>query len=260
MKQANDVVALTVAYDGAPFAGFQSQPGLETVQGRLEAALEIALGVPVHVTCAGRTDAGVHARAQVVSFTSTGHEPEPARLSRSLNALAGPHIAVRQVRRAVASFDARHSAIGRRYRYLIVDLPSPPVALKDRSWWVKRSLDVEAMREASRVLLGRHDFASFCVAESAREQPTMREITMLELERVSELGEECLELTVEGRSFLHSMVRVITGSLVEVGKGRRDAAWLEAALEAAERSAAGPTSPARGLTLWSVSYPEDVWR
>jgi tRNA pseudouridine38-40 synthase len=255
-----DVIVLTVAYDGAPFAGFQAQRGLETVQGRLEDALHTVLGVQVPATCAGRTDAGVHARAQVVSFTATGREPGLDRLARSVNGLAGPHIAVREVRRAAASFDARHSATARRYRYLIADTPSPPVALKDRAWWVKRPLDAEEMRGASRVLLGRHDFASFCVAESAREQTTTREVASLELERVSELGEACLALTVEGHSFLHSMVRVIAGSLVEVGKGRRDAAWLEAALEAADRSAAGPTAPAQGLTLWAVSYPEDVWR
>jgi tRNA pseudouridine38-40 synthase len=257
---AGGVIALTVAYDGAPFAGFQAQPGLETVQGRLEEALRTVLGVPVPVTCAGRTDAGVHARAQVVSFVATGSEPASDRLARSLNALAGPDIAVREARRAIASFDARHSATARRYRYLIADTASPPVALRDRAWWVKRPLALETMREASSVLIGRHDFASFCVAESAREKPTIREVASLELERTTELGEACLALTIEGRSFLHSMVRVIAGSLVEIGKGRRDPAWLAAALQAADRSAAGPTAPAHGLTLWEVSYPDHVWR
>jgi tRNA pseudouridine38-40 synthase len=259
VSTAPDVVVLTVAYDGTPFAGFQAQPGLETVQGRLEEALATVLGTEISLTCAGRTDAGVHARAQVVSFPATGREPEGPRLLRSLNALAGPHVAVREVRRARPPFDARHSATSRRYRYLIVDSISPPIALRGRSWWAKRVLDADAMRGASRALLGRHDFTSFCVAESAREQTTVREIDELELERVSESGEDCLALTVQGRSFLHSMVRVIAGSLVEIGKGRRDASWLGAALRARDRAAAGPTAPAEGLTLWAVGYPDDVW-
>lgn len=250
---------LTVSYEGAPFHGFARQPGLATVQGRIEDALAVATRREVLTVGAGRTDAGVHALGQVVSFGAAEADPEPSALLRSLNALAGPGIAVTGVHRAVAGFSARHDAVAREYRYLLVPGPVPPLALRGRAWWVRGGLDLGSMRQAAAALLGEHDFRTFCVAESAEGVRTVRDIGTVEIRPICELGEHAVMVRIIGRSFLHSMVRIIIGSLVEVGKGRRDAAWLGEALEARERAAAGPTAPPHGLTLWHVTYPDDVW-
>jgi len=252
-------LALTVAYDGAPFAGFARQPGLETVQGRLEDALGTVLRRSVGTVGAGRTDAGVHALGQVVSFDAFGEEPAPQRLRRSLTALAGEGIVVRDVRRARPGFSARFDAIGREYRYRIVAGEVPPLFLDRFAWHVAADLDPEALSTAAQALVGEHDFRSFCVTESAQGQRTVRRIDAIEVLAEQHLGEECLTVCVRGNAFLHSMVRVIVGTLVEVGTGRREAAWVAEALAARAREAAGPTAPAHGLTLWNVSYPEDVW-
>jgi tRNA pseudouridine38-40 synthase len=256
---ADGKTAFVVAYDGAPFAGYQVQPDRQTVQGVLEQALETVLGRRVATTCAGRTDAGVHAEGQVVAFDATGTEPGLPDLRRSLNALCAPHVAVRDVRRARPDFDPRHDALSRTYRYRLSTGQVPPLALSARSWWVRTELDVEAMRAGARRLVGEHDFASFCVAESARGVRTVRHVHAIGLERERALGEECLSLVVTGRSFLHSMVRVIVGTLVEVGKGRHPEGWVAEVLAGRDRSDAGPTAPPHGLVLESVEYPEDVW-
>jgi tRNA pseudouridine38-40 synthase len=258
-SQAAGTLALTVSYDGAPFAGFARQPGLSTVQGSLEDALSIALRREVETVGAGRTDAGVHALGQVVSFPAEGNEPDGASLLRSLNALVASGIVVREVRRAREGFSARFDAVSREYRYRIVSGPVPPLFLRSVAWWVKSGLDLDAMRAAAEHLLGEHDFRSFCVAESARGKRTMRRVDTIEIAAEEHLGEKCLVVRVVGNAFLHSMVRVIVGSLVEVGAGRREPAWVAEALAAESRDAAGPTAPPHGLTLWSVAYPDDVW-
>lgn len=252
-------LALLVAYGGSPFAGFAAQPGRATVQGRLEAALEIALRRPVKLVVAGRTDAGVHALGQVVSFDAIGREPSPDALKRSINALVAHGIVVRDVRVARPGFSARFDATGREYRYRISTQRVPPLFTANVSWWLHRDLDIEAMRRASDLLLGEHDFRSFCLAASAEGKRTYRRLDAIELTEEEHLGERCLTVRVVGNAFLHSMVRVIVGTLVEVGAGRRDEAWVVDALGARDRAAAGPTAPAHGLTLWSVSYSPEVW-
>lgn len=252
------VYALTVSYDGSRFAGFARQPGIVTVQGRIEDALKTVLGEAVPTTGAGRTDAGVHALGQVVSFDFPA-ELEPPALLRSLNALTGEGIVVTGLCQATAGFSARHSAVGREYRYRIVPGPVPPLFLAPYAWWVKGTLDLSAMREAAQALLGEHDFKSFCVAASAEGKPTCRRLDVLEIAPETVLGEHSLVVRIVGNAFLHSMVRVIVGSLVEVGSGRRPVSWLGQALEARDRTAAGPTAPPEGLTLWQVSYPEECW-
>ncbi len=251
---------LTVAYDGSPFSGFARQPGLRTVQGELEAALSTALRRPVQTVGAGRTDAGVHALGQVVSFAEADGDPERSGLARSVEALAGPGIAVRGIRRAGSGFSARFDAVSREYRYRVVQGPVPPVFLSSVAWHVPRTLDVPAMRAAGARLVGEHDFRSFCVSGSAEGKGTVREVLSLSVVAEEHLGEECLTVTVKGNAFLHSMVRVIVGSLVEVGRGARDEGWTSAVLAACDRAAAGPTAPAHGLTLWRVEYPEGVFR
>ncbi len=257
--EPSSVIALTVSYDGTPFAGFARQPEQETVQGRLEDALRTALRRDVVTVGAGRTDAGVHAFGQIVSFDAAGDEADMGALLRSLNALVGPDIVVREAREARPGFSARFDATAREYRYRLVVGSVPPLFLAHTAWWVKPRLDVHAMREAARTLLGEHDFRSFCVTDSALGKNTVRELILLEVEPAVELGEACLVVRVVGNAFLHSMVRVIVGTLVDVGVGRREIGWVGDALAARERGAAGQTAPAHGLTLWEVEYPEDVW-
>ena len=168
-------------------------------------------------------------------------------------------MAVTGVTRAVAGFSARHSAIRREYRYTLVPGPVPPLFLRSTAWWVKRALDVGAMRDAGALLIGEHDFRSFCVAESAKGRVTRRRIEKLEVYPDVQLGERAIVVRVVGNAFLHSMVRVIVGSLVEVGSGRHPAGWIADALESRDRSAAGPTAPPHGLVLWRVEYAEDPW-
>lgn len=256
---ADPTLALTVAYHGARFAGFARQQGLDTVQGRLEDALGTVLRREVETVGAGRTDAGVHALGQVVSLAGTGDEPEPAALARSVTSLAGPGIVVRDVRWARPGFSARFDALSREYRYRLVGAGEQPLFLSGLSWWIRSDVNLVAMRAGAGLLLGEHDFKSFCVAESAEGKRTVRRIESIEIVEEVQLGEACIVVRVVGNAFLHAMVRVIVGTLVEVGLGRREPSWVGKVLDACDRSAAGQTAPAQGLTLWSVAYPEDAW-
>lgn len=252
-------VALTVTYDGDGFSGFARQPGLRTVQGAVEAALSTALRREVETTGAGRTDAGVHALGQVMSFDGDVADPPLAQLRRSITALAGPGVVVREVRRARPGFSARFDAISREYRYRLVVGSVPPLFLAGRAWHVTGELDVAAMRAGLECLVGEHDFRSFCTAESAEGKRTVRRIDSIEIFAEEQLGEESLVVRIVGNAFLHSMVRIIIGTLVEVGQGRKSPEWVAEALAAQAREAAGPTAPPHGLTLWAVEYPGEVW-
>ncbi len=252
------VIALTVAYDGSLFAGFARQPDAVTVQESLETSLATVLRREVHTVGAGRTDAGVHALGQVISFPCVGEAPSFPVFARSLNAMT-PGVVVREVRLARPGFSARFDARAREYRYRIKGSPTPPLFSAPVAWWVKREIDLDAMRRAAELLVGEHDFRSFCVTDSSKGKRTVRRIASIEIAEECILGEQCLTIRVVGNAFLHSMVRTIVGSLVEVAIGREDVGWLGDALAACDRSAAGPTAPARGLTLWSVAYPDDVW-
>ena len=246
-----------VAYKGAAFAGFARQPGQLTVQGELEQALSTVFARPVETVCAGRTDAGVHARGQVVSFEA----PEEVlaqrtfeSLARSLNALTHEDISVSEVQERPAGWSARFDAVAREYRYFICTDPTPPIFMRDFSWHVPKPLDVVAMAQASRALIGEHDFKSFCLAASAEGKTTMRRVDEIAFDRMQVMGEHLLVITVRGNAFLHSMVRTMVGSLEMVGRHQRGIGWLEEVLAACDRSAAGPNAPAQGLVLWNVEY------
>ena len=259
---AGHTLSLTVAYKGDAFSGFARQPGLTTVQGELERALEMLLRRPVETTCAGRTDAGVHAIGQIVSFDIDGDEVESvwredvgfARFQRSLNAITHPQIAVKAVEERALGFSARFDAKAREYRYFIALDAAKPVFMDDFSWWVPGGLDVQAMDRAARCLIGEHDFKSFCRSESAIGKPTCRNVMEVFLQPRELFGENLLEVRIVGSSFLHSMVRTIVGSLAMVGKGQREVEWMAAALAACDRRAAGETAPAKGLVFWEVRY------
>ena len=257
-------LALKVAYNGAAFSGFARQPEQLTVQGELERALETVFRRFVETTCAGRTDAGVHARGQVVSFDICDGELRElderdacrsrfASLRRSLNAITHPDIAVKEIWKAPAGFSARFDATAREYRYFLSVSEVPPIFMNDFAWHVG-PLDVDAMERASRCLIGEQDFKSFCRASSAVGKPTCRNVMEVSFSEEQLFGEDLLVMRIVGSSFLHSMVRSIAGTLVDVGKGRRPEEWVAEALAARDRTAAGECAPACGLVFWEVSY------
>ena len=256
-EQAAGTLVLRVGYRGADFSGFAAQPGRRTVAGELDHALSTYLRRPVELTCAGRTDAGVHAIAQHVSVPVSEQElalPEHA-LMRGFTALLPDDISVGGIFRAAPGFSARFDALGRSYRYRICDTAARPVLAWDHSWWLRSHLDVDAMNESAACLLGEHDFVSFCKAASAVDKPTCRCVTSLAVSRVQEAGEELVAIDISANAFLHSMVRTIAGTLAEVGRGHRDPAWVAEVLAARNRTAAGPCAPAKGLVFQNVEYP-----
>lgn len=247
-----------LGYDGAAFSGFAEQPGIRTVAGELRRALETFLRRPIDLTCAGRTDAGVHAIAQYVSVPATEAELAitRSRWMRAMAALLPDDIALGEVYRAAPGFSARFDARARTYTYRIATGDARPLLTRHVTWWHRHPLDVEAMERAAACLVGEHDFKSFCKVASAVGKPTCRNVHAVSFAHAGELGEEHLAFTITGNAFLHSMVRTIVGSLVEVGAHRRDPAWLAEALAACDRRAAGPTAPARGLCFIAVTYDE----
>lgn len=250
-------LSLEVAYNGAPFSGFARQPGQLTVQGSIEEALALIFRHPIETVCAGRTDSGVHAKGQVVSFCVTQEEYEQRndyKLLRSLNALTHEDISVRSVARQADNFSARFSATMREYRYFICVDKATPLLMKNFSWHIPKELDIETMRQAATYLIGEHDFKSFCLAVSAEGKSTMRNVFSITVEPEELWGESLVVITVKGNAFLHSMVRTIVGSLVAVGRGQRKPEWISEVLEARNRSAAGENAPAQGLVFWRVSY------
>ncbi len=247
----------TVAYDGAPFAGFAKQPGQLTVQGELEQALGLLFRRPVDVVCAGRTDAGVHARGQVVSFDIDECELRgrtPYNLRRSLNALTCEGIAVRAVEERPRGFSARFDAQAREYHYHLCVDSTAPIFMRDFSWFVPGGLDLSAMEAGAQYLLGEHDFKSFCMAASAEGKPTCRNVREISFHPETVMGENLLTIKVVGNAFLHSMVRTMVGTLVMIGRGQRPASWVGEVLEARDRQAAGENAPAQGLVFWRVIY------
>jgi tRNA pseudouridine38-40 synthase len=244
---------MDLAYDGTDFHGWATQPGLRTVQGELESALTTILRLPeVAVTCAGRTDTGVHALGQVAHVDVD--EVESANtLRRRLDGVLPPDIRVRRVVAAADGFDARFSAVWRRYAYRIADDPAAgdPLARGYVLTW-RHALDVDAINAASKELLGRHDFASFCKRREGAT--TIRTLLDLSWERDAA---GVLVGTVRADAFCHHMVRSLVGCLVAVGEGRHPASWAGDVLTAATRDPAVTVVPAHGLTLEEVGYPPD---
>jgi tRNA pseudouridine38-40 synthase len=241
---------LTLEYDGGAFAGWQSQRARErTVQGELLRALEEIAAGPVRLVGAGRTDAGVHAEGQVASAVLETRL-DAGTLRRALNAKLPADLAVLEAERMSERFDARRDATAKRYRYQIWngEVPSPLRAA--RAWHVRERLDVDRLRASAEPLLGRHDFASFRAAGSA-VKTSVRTLRRIDVGGAS--GGE-IRLGFEGDGFLRHMVRNLVGTLVEVGVGRRDPAWVAEVLAARDRTAAGRTAPPSGLVLEWVRY------
>ncbi len=249
-------VRMTVGYDGAAFHGFAIQPNVETVAGALTLAIERALQIKgVELVCAGRTDRGVHARGQVVSFdmppdvTVTMDE-----LVRRVNRQLAPRIVAHSALIA-DRFDARYHAVARRYRYAVLNAPVPDPLLATQVWWVPDKLDVRSMQAACDQLLGEHDFASFCRRATPRRDGKIPGSTRRVADAEWVEGEDgLLYFWIEANAFCHQMVRSIVGLLVEVGMHKRTVADVGRILRAADRVGNADPAPPHGLVLWEVKY------
>lgn len=243
---------LIIEYDGAAFSGWQVQPGRRTVQGELERALARVLRrEEVRLRGASRTDAGVHALGQVATFEAD-EGIEPRRLAAGVSALCRPDAAVVRAEIAPPGFDARRDAKGKRYRYLVLNRPTPSPLLRATAWHVRAPLDLDAMRAAATVLLGTHDFAGFRAADCERET-TVRTVTSID---VAAKGGDLVAIEVRGTAFLKNMVRIMAGTLVAAGLGKMTIDGVRLVLETGDRTLAGQTAPAHGLTLVEVLYGE----
>jgi len=239
-----------LSYDGTAYAGWQVQPDARTIQGLVTAAARPLLGPDVRVIGASRTDAGVHALRQVASLRAES-ALAPAAVRGAINAALPDDIRVLEVTEAPASFDARRSATGKRYAYLIDNGPTASPLLRRYAWHVPWPLDMVAMRQALAALRGRHDFSAFCAAPGRGTPPVCRVRALHVMRR-----KRYLAILVSSDRFLHHMARNIVGSLVAVGRRTRGPAWMAEVLAARDRTRAGPTAPAQGLTLVRVLYPE----
>lgn len=246
---------LTLAYDGTNFGGWQWQPNRRTVQDELEKAVETITGVRSRFVASGRTDAGVHALGQVAAFSSeTGIDP--AGLLKGLNAKVPDDIFIFDVVEVPLAFHPIRDAVRKRYRYVVQDGPLRDIFDRQYAWHVRQPLDEQAMLEASRLLLGEHDFASFQTSGSSR-LTTERNVLDISVERVDGARTSRVHVEVEADGFLFNMVRNIVGTLVEVGKGTRPVAWTREVLESRDRRRAGMTAPAQGLFMIGVHYDAD---
>jgi tRNA pseudouridine38-40 synthase len=239
-------IKLVLEYDGTDFHGYQVQPGVRTVQGVIESILRELFENSVRLTAAGRTDQGVHARGQVVNFqTGSGMSPDAIRCA--LNGRLSPDIVVHASEEVEAEFHARYSAKSRVYQYSITSARSP--LARRYAWELKYNLDTSNMDEAASLFVGTHDFSSFCVAKSRVDGPTCVVYSSVWKKR-----EDLLVYEIEASRFLHNMVRIMVGSMVEVGRGKLRAEELREMLAARDRRKAGPTAPPHGLCLVEVKY------
>ena len=238
----------TIEYDGTAYAGWQRQPGQPTIQEAIEASLRRITQTGISAMAAGRTDAGVHALGQVVSFKS--EKPlSPDEWLRALNATLPEDISVRSVECAADDFHARYSAVRKLYTYRILSRPSRSALERTRAWHLYGKLDLNAMRQAAGYLVGKYDFSSF------QGHPTDVENPICDLQRLEVTkDQDIVRIEIEADRFLKQMVRAMVGTLVEVGQEKRQPEEMKKILEAKDRRAAGYTAPAHGLYLVTVTY------
>jgi len=241
---------VTLEYDGTPFVGWQMQAEGQSVQGVLAHAAAKLCGAPVSIRGAGRTDAGVHAAGQVAHFDLSRRYPADT-VRNALNFHLKPHpVAVLDCAEVGDDFDARFSATARHYRYRLLPRPAPPALARHRVWWLPHGVDAQRMHDAAQVLVGRHDFTTFRAAGCQAKSP----VKTLDVLDVSTRDDGEIWIEASARSFLHSQVRSLVGSLKLVGEGRWGREDLRRALEARHRAACGPVAPAAGLYLMRVDY------
>ena len=239
-------ILLTIAYDGSAYSGWQLQPRVPTVQGAVEKVLEQLLQTPCRIRGAGRTDAGVHAEGQLANF-KTESKLSCLRLRKGLNALLPATVAVSDVREVELDFDSRRDNRGKHYRYTLYREHDRDTRAALRTWHVYGHLDVDAMARAGHALVGRHDFAAFRAADCERDN-TVRTLYRISIDERPPL----LHIDVEGTAFLKNMVRIIAGTLVDIGRGRFAPELVQELLASGDRRDGGVTAPAVGLSLQRV--------
>lgn len=249
MSAARRRLAVGLEYDGARFAGWQLQPGLSTIQDHVQRALAGIADHPIEATCAGRTDAAVHACGQVAHLDTTADRPMRGWVLGA-NGQLPPEIALLWAVEVDSQFHARHTALARSYRYCILQRATRPALLRERAWWVRTALDAAAMHEAAQQLVGEHDFSAFRAAE-CQSKTTRRRLDSICVAADGPL----VTIEVTANAFLHHMVRIIVGTLLPVGTGERQPRALAETLASRDRARAGITAPAHGLYLTRVHYP-----
>lgn len=245
-------LALSVEYIGDKFHGSQYQLGVRTVQKDLEDALEVLTKKKVRVTFSGRTDAGVHARGQVAHIDLDESDFNIDKIVWSLNGILKRDMAVSKIQVVDDSFHARFSATKREYVYRILNRPQRSPLLKNTHHFIRDPLDLKAMSDGAFQLRGKNNFSAF----RSRNADTSNPVCLVSRSEMVNLGEGCLEFWIVADHFVYNMVRIIVGTLVEIGLGKRSVKNIVDALETGERSLCGPTAPAKGLTLNSVEYPK----
>lgn len=242
---------MTLSYLGAPFHGWQCQPGSVTVQEVIETALSRLMGRPMKITGAGRTDAGVNARKMVAHFDTDEPVADPERFTASLNAMVGRDIAIQKIERVADDLHARFDARSRTYHYYAVAEKSP--FFHTLSWKAPRGLDYEAMNRAADLLLATDDFTSFAKLH-ADTKTNICHVTHARWHRIEGAGCEAWVFVITADRFLRNMVRAVVGTLVEVGRGKLDLEGFRAVIECRDRCAAGTSMPGHALYLWDVTY------
>lgn len=244
-------IKLVVEYDGTNYVGFQKQPNGPSIQGELELALSKLFGTDIQVNGAGRTDAGVHAWGQVVNFDCLG-DVICFKIRWSVNGMLPNDIVVQSCDEIGRGFDARRDAKSRVYKYFILNRLYPSAFFGRYSHFLARNLNLTAMREAAGYLVGEHDFSAFCATDGAGGNT--RTLSRLDILHEDEITEDLISIHVEGQAFLHNMVRIIAGTLIEVGLGNMPPEKVDLILQSLDRTQAGPTAPANGLVFVEVKY------
>lgn len=248
---------LVISYKGDEFHGFALNPGVQTVASTLEGALGQIMQVPIRLTVAGRTDAGVHARGQVVSADL----PDRTNLDvliRQLNSMCGPSVVVREAAWASTDFHARYSALWREYRYSVLNSPVPDPFQASTAWHIITPLKLRAMQLACDAIIGEHDFSAFCRRPKSTDDDDAYEHSMRRNVMNAEwfvIGDEMLRFDIRANAFCHQMVRALVGVFIEIGLGKRPPSDMRGLIVAGDRAEAAPVAPPHGLCLWEVGYP-----
>ncbi|MCQ2752348.1 MAG: tRNA pseudouridine(38-40) synthase TruA [Coriobacteriales bacterium] len=263
MEHNKQNISLKVAYNGAKFCGFakQTQQNLPTIEGEIERAFKILYKCDIDITCAGRTDSGVHATDQRISFFVPGNVANEMKTNTkkfliAINSIIDDDISISRPAFVADDFSARFNVIDRTYKYRITAGLIPPQIMKPYCWWFKNELDIDLMNSACQHIIGIHDFRSFCKSESVKDKNTTREVYSAQFYREQLFGEKIICFEICANAYLHSMIRSLVGTFTKVGNGKISSADFARILNAHERSCAGVTAPAQGLILSEVKYNE----